>query len=121
MAYCASLPAVLAPGQSGQTDGCRFGAGQIREIRDHDDLELASAELAFTYDSRTHRLTLEVVNTSPVVKGVPNPVITDLVRDPHPLENIEVLADRVDVEALRTHAHQLPIAVGLGARIHDCA
>ncbi len=36
-----------------------------------------------------------------------------------PLENIEVLADRVDVEALRTHAAQLPIAVGLGARIHD--
>jgi len=38
-----------------------------------------------------------------------------------PLENIEVLADRVDVEALRAHAGQLPIAVGLGARIHDCA
>jgi len=37
-----------------------------------------------------------------------------------PLENIEVLADRVDVEALRMHASQLPIAVGLGSRIHDC-
>ena len=38
-----------------------------------------------------------------------------------PLENIEILADRVDVEAVRAHANQLPIAVGLGARIHDCS
>lgn len=38
-----------------------------------------------------------------------------------PLENVEVLADRVDIEAIRNHACQLPIAVGLGARIHDCS
>ncbi len=37
-----------------------------------------------------------------------------------PLENVEVLADRVDVEALRSYASQLPIAVGLGSRILDC-
>ena len=38
-----------------------------------------------------------------------------------PLENVEILADRVDVEMARANANQLPIAVGLAARIQDCS
>ncbi|MGA1533921.1 MAG: type IV pilus assembly protein PilM [Planctomycetota bacterium] len=38
-----------------------------------------------------------------------------------PLENVEIAADKVDVELIRACANQLPIAVGLGARILDCS
>lgn len=43
------------------------------------------------------------------------------VRSWDPLENISVKADCVDVEAIREHACQLPIAVGLSARLLDSA
>ncbi len=36
----------------------------------------AAAEYEFTYDAVTARLTLRVTNTSPVLTGVPNPLIT---------------------------------------------
>ena len=38
-----------------------------------------------------------------------------------PTENLELKGDRIDPEELREHASQLPIAVGLGARLLDAA
>lgn len=38
----------------------------------------ASADFDFTYDAATHVLSLVVANTSPVTRGVPNPLITRL-------------------------------------------
>ncbi|MEM7308553.1 MAG: hypothetical protein AAF682_17860 [Planctomycetota bacterium] len=41
-----------------------------------DGVTLASATLVFTYDDSNGQLTLQVLNTSPVQPGVPNPMLT---------------------------------------------
>jgi hypothetical protein len=63
--------AVLIGGAGSYSSEGTFDPGLL-----NDDETLASARLVFTLDKANARLTLDVENTSPVLAGVPNPLLT---------------------------------------------
>jgi hypothetical protein len=75
---------LLAGAASGQSVVVIGGAGSYSSEGTYDpgllgdDLTVASARLVFTLDKPNSRLTLDVQNTSPVITGVPNPVLSRL-------------------------------------------
>jgi len=62
----------------------------------NDDATQASARLLFTLDRGSSRLTLELRNTSPVVAGVPNPLLTRAYFNaPAPVTNMTLVSQSV--------------------------